>query len=65
MPVTIQQILSTTTVITELTPPPDNKAKSAKQHGMQYEQVGAASDKSNNLTEVSMARLLASCGDCI
>lgn len=64
MPATIQQSSSTATVITALTPPHDNKAKLAK-HGMQQAQVSATPDEPNNLAQVSMARLLASCGDCV
>ncbi len=65
MPVNIQKILSKATDITKLTPLQDNRVKPAKKHSMQHEQVNAAPDEPNNLTKVSMARLLASCGDCV
>lgn len=66
MQVTTCRILSSTTAIVELAQPDhDNKAKLAKKIDGLHEQVSATSDDSNNLANTNLARLLASCGDCI
>lgn len=43
----------------------DNTGGSAEKYGTRLEQPNVAADHSNNLTNFNLARLLASCGDCV
>lgn len=66
MQVTTRRILSSTTAIVELAQPDhNNKSKLAKKNGVLPEHENATSDDSNKLANINLARLLASCGDCV
>ncbi|MGZ8262276.1 MAG: hypothetical protein ACXW11_00630 [Methylotenera sp.] len=64
MQVTTRRILSSASA--ELAQPDlGSKAKLAKKNGKFREQVSAEPDDTNKLTKINLARLLASCGDCV
>lgn len=66
MQVATHQTSSSAPVIAELNQSnQNNQAKPTKKNGLADAQVSAMPSESNNLTQGNLARLLASCGDCI
>lgn len=63
MQVATHQTSSSAPVIAELNQ--SNQTKPTKKNDLADAQVSAMPSESNNLTQGNMARLLASCGDCI